>query len=139
MVTAGIHVAIVDDDLSVRKALNRLLAAASFRIQTFASAHDFLESLKNGLPDCLVLDIHMPGLSGLDLHSHLRDTNLVVPTIIITAFDDAEKRARCSASGAAVYLTKPLDGPTLIRAIETVSAAVGRGRQFNGQRDLETS
>jgi FixJ family two-component response regulator len=132
MVTAGIHVAIVDDDLSVRKALNRLLAAASFRIQTFASAQDFLESLKAGLPDCLVLDIHMPGTSGLDLHSQLRDINLTVPTIIITAFDDAEKRARCATSGAAAYLTKPLDGPTLIRAIETASAAVGHDREFNG-------
>src|SRR6185312_10536288 len=103
MVTAGIHVAIVDDDLSVRKALNRLLAAASFRIQTFGSAEDFIESLKSGPPDCLILDIHMPGISGLDLHSQLRDTRVFVPTIIITAFDDAEKRAQCSASGAAAY------------------------------------
>jgi FixJ family two-component response regulator len=135
MVTAGIHVAIVDDDLSVRKALNRLLAAASFRIQTFASANDFMDSLETGLPDCLVLDIHMPGLSGLDLHSELRNARLFVPTIIITAFDDADKRARCVASGAAAYLTKPLDGPTLIRAIEAASTAV----RPEGLRHLETN
>jgi FixJ family two-component response regulator len=135
MVTAGIHVAIVDDDLSVRKALNRLLAAASFRIQTFASAHDFMDSLESGLPDCLVLDIHMPGLSGLDLHSYLRNTSFFVPTIIITAFDDADKRSRCVASGVAAYLTKPLDGQTLIRAIETASATV----RPEGLRHLETN
>lgn len=115
--------AVVDDDLSVRKALHRLLTASSFRIQTFGSARDFMDSLAHGLPDCLVVDIHMPDVSGLDLHRHLRGSDRFVPTIVITAFDDAVIRARCMGAGVDAYLTKPIDGPTLIAAL---NAAIGR-------------
>ena len=123
----SIRVAIVDDDLSVRKALSRLLSASSFRVQTFASAHDFMDSLPLGLPDCLILDINMPGLSGLDLHSYLRKTQRSVPTIVITGFGDTDVRERCLASGVTAFFTKPLDGSVLIRTLEATVADCASG------------
>ena len=126
MTNSGARVAVVDDDLSVRTALHRLLTASSFRIQTFGSAQDFINSLASGLPDCLVVDIHMPDVSGLDLHRRLRRSDRVVPTIMITAFDDAVIRARCMRDGVDAYLTKPIDGRTLIDAL---NAAIGRANK----------
>ena len=122
MSRGSISVAIVDDDSSVRKALSRLLSASSFPVQTFASAHDFMDSLAKGLPDCLILDINMPDLSGLDLYSYLRRTDRSVPTIIITGFGDADVRERCLASGVAAFFTKPLDGSELVRTVEATAA-----------------
>jgi FixJ family two-component response regulator len=123
MTEATIRVAVVDDELPVRKALARLLSAASFKPITFASAREFIDSLRDGSPDCLVVDIHMPDFSGLDLQKYLKRTNRRIPTIVITAFDDAEIRAQCMASGAVAFLTKPLDGPTLLDAVNAATAA----------------
>jgi FixJ family two-component response regulator len=111
-------IAVVDDDPSVRKALARLLAGRAFRADTFASAGEFLASLPAGYPDCLVLDLHMPGMTGLELQRHLAARDLAIPTVVITAHDDAGLARLSRSAGAAAILLKPLDGDALMGAIE---------------------
>src|SRR5690242_2159783 len=112
-----IRVAIVDDEASVRTALARLLSASSFEPKTYGSAREFIDSIRTDIPECLVVDVHMPDFTGLDLQRYLNRVNKKIPTVVITAFDDAGVRERSTASGAKAFLTKPLHGPTLINAI----------------------
>ena len=123
MTNPSARIAIVDDDASVRKALARLLTASSFNIETYGSARDFLASLKAGRPDCLVVDLHMPELTGFDLQRQLARIGINIPTIVITAYNEPGLRERCQSAGAAAFLLKPLDGSTLIGVI---NAATGR-------------
>jgi FixJ family two-component response regulator len=123
--TLAARIAIVDDDASVRKALARLLSASSFDIETYGSARDFLASLKTSKPDCLVVDLHMPELTGFDLHRQLARSGVQIPIIVITAYNEPGLRERCQSAGAAAFLLKPLDGSTLIGVI---NAATGRHR-----------
>src|ERR1044072_774197 len=116
---APIRVAIVDDEPAVRTALARLLDASSFETTTFGSAREFIDSMRRDVPECLIVDVHMPDFSGLDLQRYLNRIDKKIPTIVITAFDDAGIRERSAASGAKAFLTKPLHGPTLIDAITT--------------------
>ena len=113
-------IAIVDDEGSVRTSLQRLLSAAHLFSTTFASGREFLESLRTRLPDCLILDLQMPGLSGLEVQRQLAAAGLEVPTIVITADDDPETRERCRLSGSVAYLCKPFDGQTLLSVIDHV-------------------
>jgi FixJ family two-component response regulator len=116
------HVAVVDDDESVRKALMRLLSAHSFEARSYASADDFLKSLHAGQPGCLVLDLQMPEVSGLDLQHRLQRSGISIPTIIITAHNESGVRDRCEAAGACAFMVKPLDAPALIAAIRSAAA-----------------
>jgi FixJ family two-component response regulator len=118
MLKPPIRIAIVDDDVSVRKALARLLNTRAFMAETFASAGEFLDSLQNGWPDCLVLDQQMPGMTGLELQNHLTRRSVRIPTIVITAHDEAELSGRCLSAGAAAVLNKPLEIKRLVEAIE---------------------
>ena len=123
MVRTRPRVAVVDDDDSVRKALQRLLRASDFDADTYASAQDFLASLPQApLPDCLVLDIQMPGTSGLNLQRQVMRAGLSLPTVIITGHDQPGMEARCLAAGASAYLRKPLEAGTLLAAIEAAMA-----------------
>ncbi len=119
-------VAIVDDDPSVLKALSRLLGTWSLVARTFQSGAQFLASLVDGRPDCLIVDLQMPGMTGLDIQRHLASEGIRIPTIVITAHGDAEMRARCEAAGAIAYLPKPVSSTSLFAAIEaaTGSAAI---------------
>jgi FixJ family two-component response regulator len=119
MPRAPIRVAIVDDEPAVRTALARLLDASSFETTTYGSAREFIDSIRRGVPECLIVDVHMPDFTGLDLQRYLNRINKNIPTIVITAFDDAGIRERSAASGAKAFLTKPLHGPTLINAIRS--------------------
>jgi FixJ family two-component response regulator len=119
------RIAVIDDELSVRTALGRLLTASSFDVTTYGSAREFIDSLRADAPACIVLDVHMPELSGLDLLHYLRRVKRPIPAIVVSAFDDLDTRAQCLASGALAYLTKPLDGTELVRVIRT---AVGHNR-----------
>jgi FixJ family two-component response regulator len=113
------RVALVDDDASVRKALARFLSASSFEITTFGSAHEFLKSLDADQPECLVVDLHMPEITGLELQRHLARAGIKIPTIVITAYNEPGLRERCQSAGAAAFMVKPLDGKTLIGEINT--------------------
>jgi len=110
-------VAIVDDDVAVRTALSRLLGASGIRTRTYASAREFLNSLVSETPGCLILDLQMPGMSGLELQQQLSRSGVHIPTIVITASGDAEFRRRCLAAGAAAYLGKPVDVTVLLASI----------------------
>ena len=120
----AIRVAVVDDDASVRRALGRLLAACSFDIQTYGSAREFMKSGDHSPPECLVLDLHMPDISGLDLQHHLRRAGINIPTVVITAHNEPGLRERCQSAGAAAFLLKPLSRESLIGAI---NAAIRQG------------
>jgi FixJ family two-component response regulator len=112
-------IAVVDDDLSVRKALAHLLAVKSYTASTFGSAKEFLSSLDQQKPNCLVLDLHMPEWGGLDLQHHLLRNGIKIPTVIITAHDEIGLRERCSNAGASAFLVKPISVEALIDAIDT--------------------
>jgi FixJ family two-component response regulator len=112
-------VAIVDDDEFIGKSLGRLLRSAAFHFETFASAEAFLEFLPDGQPDCLILDIQLPGLSGIELYRRLSDHDEGLPTIFISAHKDQLTRARKEAPGEAGYLLKPFDSDELIAAVQS--------------------
>jgi FixJ family two-component response regulator len=115
----GAHmVVIVDDEESVRKALQRLLGAAGLNVSSFASAEDFLKSGKLDDTGCLVADIRMPGMSGLDLLAELNRKHLPIPTIFITAHGDENLRMQAMRAGAVKFLPKPVDGATLVASVQ---------------------
>jgi FixJ family two-component response regulator len=116
-------VAIVDDDDSVRGTLKELLRAAGFSSQTFESAEDFLGSGHQLDTACLITDIRMPGMSGLELQATLNANRCKIPTIFITAHGDEEMRFQALRAGAVEFLPKPFDDEVLI---ESVRAALER-------------
>jgi FixJ family two-component response regulator len=119
--SAAPSVAVIDDDKAVRKAVERLLRSAGLGAQTFSSAAEFLASLPDFLPSCVVLDLHMPGWSGFSLMETLQRR---FPIVVITGHDSPEAQTRAMAGGAAAYLTKPVGDTDLLEAI---SSAVTRG------------
>jgi FixJ family two-component response regulator len=119
-------IAVVDDDLSIRRSLERLLRSAGYRVTTFASAREFLERLASDRPDCAVLDVRMPGQSGLDLHGKLAAAGRDIPAIFITGDADFPTADRAMKAGPADFLSKPFDAHVLLSAIER---AVAQGRQ----------
>lgn len=112
-------IAIVDDEESIRRALKRLMIAAGFKAESFASATDFFESLRVTHPACVILDLHMPVMSGFDIQQRLRDEKNQVPVVVITGHDSPESQQRALAGGAVAYLRKPVDDQALLRAIST--------------------
>lgn len=120
-------VAVVDDEESIRKSLRRLLMAADLDAAVYASGQEFLDSLRVRPPDCLVLDLQMPGLTGLEVQRALAAARVRFPTIIITAHDEPETRARCLAAGIAAYLCKPLHDEMLLDAIADVMGRIAAG------------
>ena len=108
---------VIDDDVSLLRALRRLLGAGGFRVCTFSSAEEFLESEKTP-PACLVLDVHLGGLSGLDLQERLVAAGRRIPVVFITAHDDAVTRERARRAGAVDYLRKPFNDESLIAGIK---------------------
>jgi FixJ family two-component response regulator len=112
-------VAIVDDDASVRRALTRLLQSAEFQVRSYASANEFLDTGLSIVPDCAILDIHLGGMSGLELLSQLRESGHDLPVLIITAHDDAHSREAATRAGCVAYLRKPLDAKVLLEEVAT--------------------
>lgn len=117
MDSAPARVAIVDDDPSVRRALERLLRASAYDPSTYESGPAFLATVGSNAPACLVADFQMPEMTGLELHLRLLEAGIRIPTIVITAHDEADYRERCVAAGVAAYLPKPLDRAVVISAI----------------------
>jgi FixJ family two-component response regulator len=115
-------VAVVDDDSSLLKALERLLSTQPWITKTFQSAKDFLASLPDGPPDCLIADLHMPEMSGLELQQTLTSRGIKIPTIIITSNTDPAARQRCMSAGAVAYLQKPVHRAELFAMIDAASA-----------------
>ena len=118
MAMGNIHVAILDDDQSVRTALSRLLKASRMEVDSYATSVEFLNALDKRPPDCLVLDLQMPGMNGLDVMKYLAHAGIRIPTLVITAHDEVGSKDTCLAAGALSYLRKPLDADELIKAID---------------------
>jgi FixJ family two-component response regulator len=112
------YVAVVDDDRSVGVALCRLLRAAGIDAKAFESAVSFLDGMQDHVPDCVVLDVQMPGMNGLELQQRLKDIAVSLPVIMITGRDEASIHAICMAMGASSYLRKPLNDDDLLDAVE---------------------
>jgi FixJ family two-component response regulator len=110
-------VAIVEDDESYRAAVQRLLKSADISAQCFSCAEDFLSSGMQNETGCLIADIRMPGMSGLDLQSRLNSDHFSIPTIFITAHGDEKMRLQAMRAGAVKFLMKPFDGDTLLEAV----------------------
>ena len=110
-------VMIVDDDGSMRRAARRLIKSSGFAVETFASAEDFLASGRLDAIACLVLDVQMPGLNGLELQSRLISEGHQIPIVFITAFDDENVRAQALRAGAVGYLVKPFEEADLLNGI----------------------
>ena len=121
-----LQVAVVDDEAHVRKALARLMRGAGFEVQTWTSGGAFLSSLIEKKVDCVVLDLHMPGLSGFDILVSLQSNGPHLPVVVITGQDTPEAGARALASGAFAYLCKPVDADELIKTITQASAPAFR-------------
>ena len=117
-------ICVIDDDHSLLRAVQRLLVADGFDVETFSSAEDFLEFEHRKEANCLVLDIHLGGLSGFELHDRLVASGGRIPVVFITAHDDLPSREKARRAGAVDYLRKPFDDQSLIGAI---NRAIGRG------------
>jgi FixJ family two-component response regulator len=110
-------VAIVDDDASVRKALGRLLLAHRIKSRSYPSAQALLDTLPLDVPNCLIVDVEMPDMTGLDLQRELSNAGFRIPTIVITGNDDRRVAASAASLGAAAFLLKPLVSDALIAAV----------------------
>jgi FixJ family two-component response regulator len=120
-------IAIVDDDPFVLRALARLLRTRALHPKTFESAGDFLGALSEGLPQCLIVDLQMPAMNGLELQQHLSRIGIEIPTIVITAHGDVQARERCECAGAIAFLKKPLQEASLFAAIRRASRGARSG------------
>jgi FixJ family two-component response regulator len=122
---------IVDDDPSVRRSTERLMRSAGLKVQTFASAREFLEHPRIDAPACLVLDVRMPGLSGMDLQLELTKAGIRIPIIFITGHGDIPMSVRAMKAGAVEFLTKPFRSRGLLDAVR---AAVERDQSAHKDR-----
>jgi FixJ family two-component response regulator len=133
---------VVDDDVSVRESLELLIKSAGWRSETFASAQEFLAHTRATLPCCLVLDVSLPGLTGLELQQHLTERT-DMPIIFITGHGDIPTSVRAMKAGAVEFLTKPFDDEVLIHAIrgalERSRAAIREEAQMRVLRDCYAS
>jgi FixJ family two-component response regulator len=118
MSEAAAVVFVVDDDPSVRRAIKRLVESVGLRVELFGSAQEFLRSERPDLPNCLVLDIRLPGMSGLDFQRELAEAGIHIPIIFITAHGDIPMTVRAMKAGAVEFLTKPFRDQDLLDAIQ---------------------
>src|SRR5271155_5557119 len=114
---------VIDDDRMIREGLQSLIRSVGLRVETFASAQEFLGAKRPDAPACLVLDVRMPGLSGLDLQLKLRDDGIPVPIIFITGHGDIPMSVRAMKEGAHEFLTKPVRGQDLLDAVQKAIAS----------------
>jgi FixJ family two-component response regulator len=123
-------IAIVDDDPSVREGLKSLIRSAGWSVETFASAQEFLARPRTKAPSCLILDLQLPDLSGLDLQKRMAATDLEIPIVFLTGHGDIPASVQAMKAGALEFLTKPVDEQDLLRAIQE---AIDRDRSTRQQ------
>ena len=131
MNTSDAIVFVIDDDESIREALRSLIRSVGLGVKTFASAQEFLQSRRPDVPACLILDVRMPGLSGLDLQRDLAEANIHIPIIFITGHGDIPMSVRAMKAGAVEFLTKPFRDQDLLDAIQQ---ALERDRLVRSQQ-----
>jgi FixJ family two-component response regulator len=112
-------ISVVDDDQSVRESLHGFLRSFGFKVRVFTSAEEFLVTKKFDQTDCLILDVRMPGMSGLELQQQLKSKALNIPIIFVTAHGDDETKARAFGGGAVAFLIKPFSEESVLGALNT--------------------
>lgn len=122
---------VIDDDPSIREAITSLIRSVGMSVQAFGSAKEFMASSRPNAPACLVLDVRMPGLSGLELQRELTDAGISIPIIFITGHGDIPMSVRAMKAGAVEFLTKPFRDQTLLDAI---AQAIDRDRELRKQQ-----
>jgi FixJ family two-component response regulator len=110
-------VSVVEDDRFFRDSMGRLMRSLGYNVETFSSAADFLASPRLIETTCLIADVHMPAMTGVELHRHLIEAGYTIPTILVTAYPDDVDRARALNDGVVCYLRKPVDEQHLIRCL----------------------
>src|SRR5882724_3773311 len=135
MSTADPVVRVVDDDESIRRSLSGLLQSVGLCVTTYNSAQDFLAFDKPDTPGCLVLDVHLPGLSELDLQKALAGTDRALPVIFLTGLGDIPMTVSAMKGGAVEFLTKPLNAPALLKAIRHAIEKDLQARTERGKLD----
>src|SRR5467141_3988097 len=135
MRTIDTSVYVVDDDASVREAVGSLIRSAGFRVRTFESAQEFLASPRAEVPSCLVLDVHLPGLNGLELQRELARADIQIPIIFLTGYGDIPTSVRAIKAGALEFLTKPFADEDLLNAIRDGLAQDRRSREAAPNQD----
>ena len=136
MTEAEFTVYVVDDDESVRASLKLLIEACGYPVVTFKSAEDFFQSSFRGSPSCLILDIHLPGMSGFDLQKQLIKSRSLIPVIFITGHDRPRMKDEAMRVGGVAYLRKPFDEQCLLDAIQLAREKASR-LLTNGQEQFE--
>jgi FixJ family two-component response regulator len=124
---------VIDDDRMIREGLQSLIRSVGLRVEMFASAQDFLVAKRPDAPACLILDVRMPGLSGLDLQLKLTDTGIHIPIIFITGHGDIPMSVRAMKEGAHEFLTKPVRGQDLLDAVQKAIASDRTLRKERGE------
>ena len=117
MTSTDAYIAVVDDEAAVRTMLGRLLRLADYEVNAFSCGDEFFQSLASRRPDCLILDIHMPGSSGLDVQSRLSDARIAIPIVFITASDDMALDVSVRRAGGVRLLRKPFSNDALLEAV----------------------
>ena len=112
-------ISVVDDDESMREAVRGLMKSLGYTAEAFASAEEFLSSRQVPRTSCLIADVQMPGMTGLELHRHLMASGKTIPTILITAYPDDSARERALGDGVVCYLSKPFDENALLACIRS--------------------
>ena len=112
-------VSIVEDNQFFRESMKRLMRSQGYRVESFSSAADFLASPHLIETACLIADVHMPAMTGIELYSHLIEAGYTIPTILVTAYPNDADRARSLKDGVVCYLRKPIDDKDLIRCLRT--------------------
>jgi FixJ family two-component response regulator len=112
-------IAIVDDDLLFRESMRKLVGLMGYTVEAFPSAADFLASRFLPGTSCLIADVHMPGMTGVELHRHLVDAGYTIPTILVTAYPDEVVRDQALRDGVVCYLSKPVDDDHLERCLHS--------------------
>ena len=131
MTEADAVVFVVDDDVAMRRSLENLIRSVGLRVETFASAQEFLRSNREDVPGCLVLDVRLPGLSGLDLQKRMAEADIEIPIIFITGHGDIPMTVQAMKAGAVEFLPKPFRDQELLDAIQQ---ALERDRKCREQR-----
>jgi FixJ family two-component response regulator len=117
MSDTGTLVYVVDDDVSAREGVARLICSAGLTAKTFASGEEFLAAARSKVPGCLILDVNLPGLNGLDLQQEIAESDAEIPIIFLTGYGDIPMTVHAVKAGAANFLTKPVDDEELLQAV----------------------
>src|SRR6266542_2348379 len=133
MTTPSPIVFVIDDDPSVRKALSRLLKSVGFPVEAFATSEEFLAQSLPDVPACVILDVRMPGLSGLDLQRTLAERNVSLPIVFLTGHGDIPMTVRAMKAGAVDFLPKPFNDQDLLAAVRQAVARHAQTRQAEAE------